>query len=90
MTAMSSAGLRCAAAAAAPPTAAGRARLTDSACSPRAPSTTPNSTREPGLRAGTPGGQRVAVHEDVAAVVAGEEAEALVGVVPLDLAGRHG
>jgi hypothetical protein len=28
--------------------------------------------------------------EDVAAVVAGEKAEALLGVVPLDLAGRHG
>ena len=54
------------------------------------PSTTPNSTRVPGLSAVTPAGQRVLVHEDVAAVVAGQEAEALLGVVPLDLAGRHG
>ena len=30
------------------------------------------------------------MHEDVTAVVAGDKAEALVGVVPLDLAGRHG
>src|SRR5450631_913713 len=30
------------------------------------------------------------VHEDVTAVVAGNKAEALFGVVPLDLAGRHG
>src|SRR5271169_1423314 len=29
------------------------------------------------------------MHEDLAAVVAGEEAIPLVGVVPLDLAGRH-
>ena len=34
--------------------------------------------------------ERVAVDEDVAAVVASEEAEALLGVVPLDLAGGHG
>jgi hypothetical protein len=30
------------------------------------------------------------VDVDVPPVIAGEEAEALVGVVPLDLAGRHG
>src|SRR2546423_14021669 len=30
------------------------------------------------------------MHEDVTAVVAGDKAEALVGVVPLDLAGRQG
>src|ERR1700733_9602875 len=29
------------------------------------------------------------MHEDLAAVVAGEESIPLVGVVPLDLAGRH-
>ncbi|GLX10514.1 hypothetical protein Misp03_74400 [Microbispora sp. NBRC 16548] len=29
------------------------------------------------------------MHEDLTAVVAGEEAETLVGVVPLDLATRH-
>jgi hypothetical protein len=29
------------------------------------------------------------MHEHLAAVVAGEEAIPLVGVVPLDLAGRH-
>ena len=62
----------------------------DSACSPRLPSATPNSTRLPGFSAASPDGQRRLVDEDVAAVVAGEEAEALVGVVPLDLAGGHG
>jgi hypothetical protein len=30
------------------------------------------------------------VDEDVAAVVSGDESETLFGVVPLDLAGRHG
>ncbi|CAM5448906.1 hypothetical protein SALBM135S_06759 [Streptomyces alboniger] len=35
------------------------------------------------------GGQYGGVHEDIAAVVAGEEAEALLAVEPLDLAGRH-
>src|SRR6185437_6977089 len=29
------------------------------------------------------------VHEDLTAVIAGEEAESLVGVIPLDLASRH-
>jgi hypothetical protein len=29
------------------------------------------------------------MHEDLTAVVAGEEAETLVGVVPLDFATRH-
>src|SRR6202040_1626143 len=38
---------------------------------------------------GRPRGQRRRMHEDLAAVVAGEEAIPLVGVVPLDLAGRH-
>jgi hypothetical protein len=29
------------------------------------------------------------MHEDLTPVIAGEEAEALVGVIPLDLASRH-
>jgi hypothetical protein len=29
------------------------------------------------------------VHEDLTAVITGEEAETLVGVIPLDLASRH-
>jgi hypothetical protein len=29
------------------------------------------------------------MHEDLAPVIAGEEAEPLFGVIPLDLAGRH-
>jgi hypothetical protein len=29
------------------------------------------------------------VHEYLAAVITGEEAESLVGVIPLDLASRH-
>src|SRR5262249_6913209 len=32
---------------------------------------------------------RCRVHEDLAAVITGEEAESLVGVIPLDLASRH-
>ncbi len=35
------------------------------------------------------GGEDRGMHEDVTAVVAGEEAEALLAVEPLDLAGRH-
>ncbi len=38
---------------------------------------------------GRPGRQRGRVHEDLAPVIAGEEAEPLFGVIPLDLAGRH-
>ena len=34
--------------------------------------------------------QRRRVQEDLAAVVAGDEPEAALGVEPLDLAGRHG
>ena len=53
MTAMSSAGLRD------PLTTDGAADRTDSdsACLPRRPSTTPNSTLVPGLRAATPAGR---------------------------------
>jgi hypothetical protein len=29
------------------------------------------------------------VHEDLTAVITGEEAESLIGVIPLDLASRH-
>ena len=36
-----------------------------------------------------PGGQRGRMHEDLAPVITGEEAEPLFGVIPLDLAGRH-
>ncbi len=36
-----------------------------------------------------PGGQRGRMHEDLSPVIAGEEAEPLFGVIPLDLAGRH-
>src|SRR5450756_1411776 len=36
-----------------------------------------------------PRGQRGRVHEDLAPVIAGEEAEPLFCVIPLDLAGRH-
>jgi hypothetical protein len=36
-----------------------------------------------------PGGQRGRVQEDLTPVIAGEEAEPLFGVIPLDLAGRH-
>jgi len=36
-----------------------------------------------------PGGQCGRMHEDLAPVIAGEEAEPLFGVIPLDLAGRH-
>jgi hypothetical protein len=36
-----------------------------------------------------PGRQRGRMHEDLAPVIAGEEAEPLFGVIPLDLAGRH-
>jgi hypothetical protein len=43
-----------------------------------------------GLERGEAGRERRGVDEDVAAVVLREEAEALLGVVPLDLAGRHG
>ncbi len=42
-----------------------------------------------GLERGDPVGQHRGVHEDIAAVVAGEKAEALLAVEPLDLAGRH-
>ena len=35
-------------------------------------------------------GQRVGTHVDVASVVLGQEPEALLGVVPLHLASRHG
>ena len=35
------------------------------------------------------GFQRSGVHKDLTAVVTGEEAEALVDVIPLDLASRH-
>jgi signal transduction histidine kinase len=38
---------------------------------------------------GRPGRQRGRMHEDLAPVIAGEEAEPLFGVIPLDLAGRH-
>jgi signal transduction histidine kinase len=38
---------------------------------------------------GRPGRQRRRMHEDLAPVIAGEEAEPLFGVIPLDLAGRH-
>src|SRR5690606_8428781 len=34
-------------------------------------------------------GERGGMHEDLTAVVPGEETETLVGVVPLDLASRH-
>ena len=40
-------------------------------------------------QSGRPGRQRGRVHEDLAPVIAGEEAEPLFGVIPLDLAGRH-
>jgi hypothetical protein len=38
---------------------------------------------------GRPRRQRGRMHEDLATVIAGEEAEPLFGVIPLDLAGRH-
>jgi len=38
---------------------------------------------------GRPGRQCGRMHEDLAPVIAGEEAEPLFGVIPLDLAGRH-
>ena len=38
---------------------------------------------------GRPGRQRGRMHENLAPVIAGEEAEPLFGVIPLDLAGRH-
>ena len=38
---------------------------------------------------GRPVRQRGRMHEDLAPVIAGEEAEPLFGVIPLDLAGRH-
>jgi hypothetical protein len=38
---------------------------------------------------GRPRWQRGRMHEDLATVIAGEEAEPLFGVIPLDLAGRH-
>jgi hypothetical protein len=41
------------------------------------------------LQRSRPGGQRGGMHEDLAAVIAGEETEPLFGVVPFDLAGRH-
>jgi hypothetical protein len=41
------------------------------------------------LERGHPVREHGGVHEDVAAVVAGKEAEALLAVEPLDLAGRH-
>jgi hypothetical protein len=41
------------------------------------------------LEVGHPGRQRGLVDEDVAAVVLGEKAEALLGVVPLDATRRH-
>ena len=65
MTAMSSAGLRELF------TTDGAADSTDSdsACLPRRPSTTPNSTLVPGLSAVTPGGQRRDMDEDVVALV---------------------
>ncbi len=82
---MSSAGLRAALA-----TLAGTSRTRiDSACGPRLPSATPNSTRVPGLSASTPAGQRGGVHEHLVTLLGGEEAEALLAVVPLDLAGGH-
>ena len=43
-----------------------------------------------GLQGGRTRGQGVGADVDVAPVVLGQEAEALVGVVPLDLASRHG
>src|SRR5215831_10310445 len=59
-------------------TAGGASRSrTWSACAPLRPSTMPNSTRCPFPSAVVP------------PVIAGEEAEPLFGVIPLDLAGRH-
>jgi hypothetical protein len=43
----------------------------------------------PRLEGGDPFGQRVGTDVDVAAVVLGQEAEALVCVVEADLASRH-
>jgi hypothetical protein len=40
-------------------------------------------------QSGRPGRQRGRMHEDLTPVIAGEEAEPLFGVIPLDLAGRH-
>ena len=85
MTAMSSGGLR----AAATTDAGASTTRTDSACSPRLPSATPNSTRLPGLSSVIPARQGRRVNEDVATVVPAEEAETLLGVEPLDLARRH-
>jgi hypothetical protein len=42
------------------------------------------------LRRRDPLGESRRVQEDLAAVVAGDEPEAALGVEPLDLAGRHG
>jgi hypothetical protein len=38
---------------------------------------------------GAGGHQGGRVHEDLTAIIAGEEAESLIGVIPLDLASRH-
>ena len=70
--------------------ATGSSSRTCRAWSPLRPWTSPNSTRVPGLSGCVPAGQGVGAHVDVAAVVLGEEAEALLGVVPLHLASRHG
>jgi MFS family permease len=43
----------------------------------------------PLTQGGRPFGQRGGVHKHLASVITGEEAEALLGVIPLDLAGRH-
>ena len=72
-----------------PPTAPGRAAAPASPGCPCGPDTTPNSTRWPGFELGDALGQRVTVDEDVVAVVVGEEAEALLRVEQLHLAGRH-
>jgi hypothetical protein len=43
----------------------------------------------PLAQGGRPVRQRGRMHEDLSPVIAGEEAEPLFGVIPLDLAGRH-
>ena len=50
----------------------------------------PNSTRVPALRVVVPSGSASRAHVDVGAVLLGQEAESLLGVVPLHLASGHG
>ena len=57
---------------------------------PLVPWTSPNSTRAPGFRRAHPAGRASGADADQRLSSLAQEAEALVGVVPLDLASRHG